>query len=74
LNGDILQRKIIYDAYEEDFAKIQVFFKQPVMFNIESKPVLTWLDYFSGLGGIMGLVLAWVSSLCLKQYGFPGEF
>jgi hypothetical protein len=57
LHGDILQRKIIYDAYEEDFAKIQVFFKQPVMFNIESKPVLTWLDYFSGLGGIMGLVL-----------------
>jgi hypothetical protein len=57
LNGDILQRRISYDAYENDFAKIQVYFKQPIAQNIERKPTMTWLDYCSGLGGIMGLVL-----------------
>ncbi len=46
-----------YDAYDEDIAIVHIYFKKSTVFQMESAPKMTWIDYFSAVGGLMGLVL-----------------
>ena len=58
LNGDIFSQDVItYDAYDIDIAAVQIYFKKSTMFQWGSQPSMTWIDYFSAVGGLLGLVL-----------------
>jgi hypothetical protein len=56
--GDIFTKNPqTYDAYDEDIATVQVYFKKSTIIQMGSQPKMTWIDYFSTVGGLMGLVL-----------------
>ena len=56
--GDIFQQSPkTYDAYDEDIAVVQVYFKKSTVFQMGSQPRMTWIDYLSNVGGLLGLVL-----------------
>lgn len=56
--GDIFTTNpTTYDAYSEDIAMVQIYFKKSTIFQMGSQPSMTWVDYFSAVGGLMGLVL-----------------
>ena len=56
--GDVFtQNPKTYDAYEKDIALVQVFFRKSTMFQMGKQPRMTWIDYFSTVGGLLGLVL-----------------
>ena len=46
-----------YDAYEDDIAMVQVFFEPSAVFLFGSQPSQTWIDYFSTVGGLLGLCI-----------------
>jgi hypothetical protein len=46
-----------YDAYEKDIALVEVFFRKSTVIQMGSQPRMTWVDYFSIVGGLLGLVL-----------------
>jgi len=46
-----------YDAYSTDIAVLQVFFDKPVVFLFESSQRLTWIGFFSNIGGLLGLCI-----------------
>ena len=39
------------------FALVQIFFSKSTVFQMGSQPRQTWIDYFSNVGGLLGLVL-----------------
>jgi len=45
----------LYDAYEKDIAMVQIYFKKSTIFEMGSKPRMNWIDYFSTVGGLLGL-------------------
>jgi len=51
------QNPKFYDAFEKDIAVVEVFFSKPTIFQIGRKAKMTWIDYFSAVGGLLGLVL-----------------
>ena len=56
--GDIFaSNPTTYDAYDEDIAMVQIYFKKSTLFQMGSQPRMTWIDYLSTVGGLMGLVL-----------------
>jgi len=57
-DGDVftLNQKV-YDAYDKDIALIQVYFRKSVVFELGSQQRMTWIDYLSTVGGLLGLVL-----------------
>jgi hypothetical protein len=57
-DGDVFTlNEKVYDAYEKDIALIQVYFRKSTVFEMGSQPRMTWIDYFSTVGGLLGLVL-----------------
>jgi len=57
-DGDVFtQNPKTYDAYENDIALVQVFFRKSTMFQLGKQPRMTWIDYLSAVGGLLGLVL-----------------
>lgn len=46
-----------YEAYVSDIAKVEIFFKTSSVIQVGSQPTMTWVDFFSNIGGILGLVL-----------------
>ena len=46
-----------YNAYTEDIAVVQVFFEPAAVFLFGSQPSQTWIDYFSTVGGLLGLCI-----------------
>ena len=56
--GDIFwSNPTTYDAYTEDIAMVQIYFKKSTILQMGSQPSMTWIDYLSAVGGLMGLVL-----------------
>ncbi len=47
----------IYDAYDNDIAIVQFFFSKSTLLQMGSQPRMTWIDYLSTVGGLLGLVL-----------------
>jgi hypothetical protein len=46
-----------YDAFQNDIAKVQIFFKSATAFVIHREQAMTWVNFFANLGGLFGLVL-----------------
>ena len=56
--GDIFpSNPTTYNAYDEDIAMVQIYFKKSSVFQMGSQPRMTWIDYLSAVGGLMCLVL-----------------
>ena len=65
-----------YDAYEKDIAVLNVFFDSPTVMQFKSQPRQSWTDYFSAVGGALGLciglsimTLVELIFLCLRMGG-----
>jgi hypothetical protein len=54
--GDIFGRAD-YDPFETDIAKVEVYFEHATMMVLNSQTSMTWIDFFSNIGGIFGLVI-----------------
>ena len=57
-DGDVFtQNPKTYDAYEKDIALVQVYFRKSTMIQMGRQARMNWIDYFSTVGGLLGLVL-----------------
>jgi hypothetical protein len=56
--GDVFERiNTGYNAIDQDIAAVEVFFQTPYALQLKRSPTMNWIDYFSNVGGIYGLVL-----------------
>jgi hypothetical protein len=46
-----------YDAYNKDFAVLNVFFFTTTVMMFTSQQRQSWIDYFSSVGGALGLCI-----------------
>ena len=46
-----------YDAFNIDIATVEIYFKKSSAFQIGRQSKMNWIDYFSTVGGLLGLVL-----------------
>ena len=46
-----------YDAFDRDIAMVQILFQKSTAIVMGSRLTMTWIDYFSAVGGLLGLVL-----------------
>ena len=46
-----------YDAYEKDIALVEISFRKSTIIQMSRKARMNWIDYFSTVGGLLGLVL-----------------
>jgi len=46
-----------YNAYEIDIATVEIYFKKSSTIQIGRQSKMNWIDYFSTVGGLLGLVL-----------------
>jgi len=59
LNKYSLNEKIktSYDAFDTDIATVDIYFKKSSVLQIQRKSKMSWIDYLSTVGGLLGLVL-----------------
>ena len=56
--GDVFDiTNVPYNAFDNDIASVQIFFDSAYATQILRSPKMSWIDYFSNVGGIFGLVL-----------------
>ena len=46
-----------YDAFEKDIALVEISFRKSTIIQMGRKTRMNWIDYFSTVGGLLGLVL-----------------
>ena len=46
-----------YNPFETDIAKVQIYFKKPTAMEIKRQLTMSWIEFLSNTGGILGLVL-----------------
>ena len=46
-----------YNAYDEDIATVEIFFDTPSILYYNSQHRLTWINFLSSIGGILGLCI-----------------
>jgi len=46
-----------YDAFDKDIAIVQISFQKSTAILMGSQLTMTWIDYLSNVGGLLGLVL-----------------
>ncbi len=64
-----------YDAYEKDIAVLNVFFDSTTVMLFKSQRRQSWLDYFSAVGGALGVNFTNVLSTALASiYFFAQNF
>ena len=56
-----------YNAFSSDIAEVKIFFKSATAIGIERQPVMTWIDFFSNVGGLLGLVLG-IGAITLMEF------
>jgi hypothetical protein len=49
--------KLHYDAFETDIATVEIYFKKSSAIQMGRQSRMNWIDYFSTVGGLLGLVL-----------------
>jgi len=80
-NNIFKQTSLTYNAFDEDVAMVEIIYQKSTLVQIQSQLAMTWIDYFSAVGGLMGLVLGMgffsvfeLIWLCLravsKKFGF----
>jgi hypothetical protein len=58
LGQDSTEKNLIeYDAYVKDVATVSIVFKKSSILQLQSQQRMSWIDYFSTVGGLLGLVL-----------------
>lgn len=61
----------MYNAYEKDIAVVSFYFGEPTVFEYHRKPTLTWVGFFSQMGGLLGLCLGFsIASMVEVVYWF----
>ena len=66
VNKDVVFKKMTgvkYDAYERDIAAVHFYFETPTVFQYARSPKMTWIDFVSQIGGLLGLCLGF--SVCM---------
>ena len=57
-NGDVFgTNPKNYSAFEKDIALVEVYFRKSNIFQMGRQARMNWIDYFSTVGGLLGLVL-----------------
>ena len=57
-NGDVfVKTPQTYVAFEKDIAWVEIYIPKSSVLQIGSQQTMTWIDYFSAVGGLLGLVL-----------------
>ena len=57
-DGDLFsQADNSYDAYDKDIALLHIYFKRSTVFQLGSQPTMTWIDFLSQVGGLLGLCI-----------------
>ena len=57
-DGDLFsQTDNSYDAYDKDIALLHIYFKRSTVFQLGSQPTMTWIDFLSQVGGLLGLCI-----------------
>jgi len=46
-----------YFPYDRDMAMVEIIFQKSTLVEMESQHAMSWTDYFSAVGGLLGLVL-----------------
>ena len=46
-----------YDSFKRDIAMVHIIYKKSTLVKFGSQQMMTWVDYFSQVGGILGLLL-----------------
>ena len=46
-----------YDAYDKDIALLHIYFKRSTVFQLGTQPTMTWIDFLSQVGGLLGLCI-----------------
>ncbi len=46
-----------YDAYNKDIALVHIYFRKATVIQLGSSQSMSWVDFFSNVGGLLGLVL-----------------
>jgi hypothetical protein len=54
--GDIFGRTE-YDPFVTDIARVEVYFESVTMITLNSQNRMTWIEFFSNIGGIFGLII-----------------
>jgi hypothetical protein len=58
VGGDIFSALVEdYDAFDKDIAMLEVYFKTASVIQIQNNASMTWVMFFSNIGGLLGLVL-----------------
>ena len=52
-----MQNKQHYDAFDIDVATVEIYFKKSSAIQMGRQSKMNWIDYFSTVGGLLGLVL-----------------
>jgi hypothetical protein len=46
-----------YDAYDKDIALLHIYFKRSTILQMGTQPTMTWIDFLSQVGGLLGLCI-----------------
>ena len=46
-----------YDAFEKDIALVEIYFRKSTIIQMGRQARMNWIEYFSTVGGLLGLVL-----------------
>ena len=46
-----------YDAFDADVAALHIFFRRSTVFQLGTQPTMTWIDFLSQVGGLLGLCI-----------------
>ena len=56
--GDIFKKSpATYTTFEKDLAWVEIYYPKSSVLQIGSQQKMSWIDYFSTVGGLLGLVL-----------------
>ena len=48
---------LVHNAVDKDVAMVEIIYQKSTLVEIESQVRMTWIDYFSAVGGLLCLVL-----------------
>lgn len=54
---DDLLGPLEYDPFDKDIALVEIYFPSPNMIKLKTQSRMSWIDYLSTVGGLLGLVL-----------------
>jgi hypothetical protein len=54
---NVFRSPLTYDAFRRDYAMVQIIFQKSIAVQMSSQLRMTWIDYFSSVCLLFGLVL-----------------